>query len=237
MSKVSKEVLNELDQKAPLMDIGDSYRVFFDLSSTCSGYCVAKMVGQKCTISRVGAIWFGDDWKHGQKYQYMQSLVSEDLYVVNAITDIIYEKYSIDVNQMNNCLVVPEMIGAIKAAAHDVSSEPLGVEDIAPTQWRKILGIVADVTPRLNKQGLPELTSRGKPKYNKEWKQPAIRFIDKAFPDKVPKKITSNVTGNMRGTPHDLYEAMCICMAWHKKFGVKEFVIADGAFDGGAELD
>lgn len=165
----------------------------------------------------------------------MHNLVCNEFYVVNAITDIIYEKYSIDVNQMNNCLVVPEMIGAIKAAAFDVSSEPLGVEDIAPTQWRKILGIQPDVTPRLNKDGTPQLTSRGKVKVSKVWKQPAVRFIDAMFPGQVPKKITSNVTGNLRGTPHDLYEAMCICAAWHKKFGVKEFVLKEGAFDGGAD--
>lgn len=231
MSKLT----DHLDKTAPVIDIGDSHRVFLDLSSTCSGYAIAKMAGSKCTIVRVGAVWFGDDWSHGQKYAYMHNLISNEFYVVNAITDIIYEKYSIDVNQMNNCLVVPEMIGAIKAAAFDVSSEPLGVEDIAPTQWRKILGIQPDITPKLNKDGSRQLTKRGSPKVSKEWKQPAIRFIDAQFPDQVPKKIQSNVTGNLRATPHDLYEAMCICMAWHKKFGVKEFSVNKGAFDGGAE--
>lgn len=231
MSKLT----DELDKKAPTIDIGESYRVFLDLSSTCSGYAIARMEGSKCFISRIGAVWFGDDWAHGKKYAYMQNLIGNEFYVANSITDIIYEKYSIDVNQMNNCLVVPEMIGAIKAAAFDVSSEPLGVEDIAPTQWRKILGIMPDTTPKMNKDGTPMLTKRGVQKVSKEWKQPAIRFVDAMFPGQVPKKIMSNVTGNMRGTPHDLYEAMCICMAWHKKFGVKEFYIEDGAFDGGVD--
>lgn len=225
--------MSKLDS-APVTNIGDSYRVFLDLSSTCSGYCIAKMEGPKCTIGRVGAVWFGDDWKHGQKYAYMQNLINNEFYVVNAITDIIYEKYSIDVNQMNNCLVVPEMIGAIKAAAFEVSSEPLGVEDIAPTQWRKIIGIVPDTTPKLKRDGTPELNKAGKPKYSREYKQPAIRMINGMFPGQVPEKIMSNVTGNMRGTPHDLYEAMCICIAWHKKFGVKEFVLEPRAFIDGA---
>lgn len=229
--------LDELKQNAPTIDIGDSHRVFLDLSSTCSGYAIAKMEGAKCTIARVGAIWFGDDWSHAQKYAYMQNLISNEFYVVNAITDIIYEKYSIDIKQMNNCLVVPEMIGAIKAASHEVSSEPLGVEDIAPTQWRKILGIVPDKTPKLKKDGAPELTKSGKPRYNNDYKAPAIRLIDKMFPGEVPTKFMSNVTGNMRGTPHDLYEAMCICIAWHKKFGVKEFEISKQAFiDGAPEI-
>ncbi len=228
MSKLT----DHLDKTATTIDIGDSHRVFLDLSSTCSGYAIARMEGSKCTIVRVGAVWFGDDWSHGRKYAYMHSLISNEFYVTNAITDIIYEKYSIDVNQMNNCLVVPEMIGAIKAAAFDVSSEPLGVEDIAPTQWRKILGIMPDTTPKMNKDGTPQLTKRGVQKVSKEWKQPAVRFVDTMFPGQVPKKIISNVTGNLRGTPHDLYEAMCICMAWHKKFGVKNFVVAEGAFDG-----
>jgi len=226
-----------MSQNEPAMiDIGDSHRVFFDLSSTCSGYAVAKMQGSKCTIVRAGAIWFGDSWSHGQKYAYMHSFVSNELYVVNAITDIIYEKYSIDIKQMNNCLVVPEMIGAIKAAAFDVSSEPLGVEDIAPTQWRKLCGIKPDKTQKM-KDGLPELTKSGKPKYTNDYKQPAIRLIDKMFPNQVPKKIISNVTGNVRGTPHDLYEALCITVAWHRKFGVKDFEIDKQAFlDGAPEI-
>lgn len=232
MSKLT----DQLDKTAPVIDIGDSYRVFFDLSSTCSGYAIARMNGSKCTIVRVGAVWFGDSWKHGQKYAYMYNLVCNEFYVTNAITDIIYEKYSIDINQMNNCLVVPEMIGAIKAAAFDVSSDPLGVEDIAPTQWRKILGIVSDKTPKLNKDGSPMVNRAGKPKYSNEWKQPAVRYIDKMFSGQVPQKIISNVTGNLRGVPHDLYEAMCICIAWHKKFGVKEFVVEEGAFDGAPEV-
>lgn len=229
------DFMNELDKKAPVIDIGTTSRAFLDLSSTCTGYCLASMEGSKCRILRVGAVWFGDDWKHGQKYAYMQNLISNEFYVTNAITDVIYEKYSIDVNQMNNCLVVPEMIGAIKSACFDVSSDPLGVEDISPTQWRKIIGIVPDKTPKVDKLGNPILTKNGKQKFNNEYKQPAIRLINGMFPDQLPPKVISNITGNLRGTPHDLYEAMCICIAWHKKFGIKNFEIADGAFDGAPE--
>ena len=42
----------------------------------------------------------------------------------------------------------------------------------------------------------------------------------------------SNITGNLRTTPSDLYDSLAICVAWHKKLGCDEFVIKDSALDG-----
>lgn len=143
--------------------------------------------------------------------------------------------YNVDPKQVGNSLVIPEMIGALKACVYDIASEPLGVESMPPTGWRKKLGVTADKSPKLDKLGNPVLTSSGKPKYNNDWKSPVIRYMDALFPGQIPQKLVSNITGNKRATPNDLYDALGLCVGWHKKFGCSEFVILPNAFDGAVE--
>lgn len=226
------EVDQDILDKANETQMGDSYRLFLDMSSTCTGYAVAKMEGRKCTISRAGALWFGKDWENGEKYFYLQSFITNDLYVVNAITDVIYESYHVNPKQVGNSLVVPEMIGAMKACLYDIASLPLGCEDIAPTSWRKSLGVKAIKTPKTDKFGNNLLSGKGKIQYNNDWKTPVINYMDTLFDNKVPKSIQSNITGKVRSTPNDLYDALGICIGWHKKFGCDEFVLKDNTFDG-----
>jgi hypothetical protein len=149
----------------------------------------------------------------------MFRIISDDFYVISAITDIIYERYSFSPKQRAGSLVVPEMIGAIKVAAFDTGELPLGVEDIPPNVWRSQLGIKADVT----------VSSDGKK--SRDYKEPCIRYMKDQFGDKIPDQIISNVTGNLRATPNDVYDAFGVCMGWHKKFGVNKFKIADNAFN------
>ena len=229
--KLNQEQLDN----APETDLGDSHRLFLDMSSSCTGYVIAKLEGRKCTIARAGVIWFGDKWENGQKYFHLQDCITSDFYVVNAITDVIYESFHVNPKQVGNSLVVPEMIGAMKACLYDIASMPLGCEDISPTTWRSILGIKPLKSPMLNKNGVQEKTKAGKPRYNNDWKTPVINYIDTMFDNSIPKRLKSNITGNFRATPNDLYDAMGICIAWHRKLGAQEFVIADNAFDGTEE--
>jgi len=229
--KLNQEQLDN----APEIDSGESYRLFLDISSTCTGYTVAKIEGKKCYISRLGVMWFGADWENGKKYHHMHQAVGE-FYTTNAVTDIIYEAYHVNPNQVGNSLVVPEMIGAMKAACHDIFGLPIGSESISPTAWRGILGIKADKTPKLDKSGKPTYKKSRSGKMmeivERDYKTPTIKYLDNLFPGKIPKTLMSNITGNARTTPSDLYDSLAICVSWSKKFGCNEFIIMDNAIDG-----
>lgn len=225
--KLEQDVLDS----SPEISADESYRLFLDMSSTCTGYIVAKMEGRKCLISRAGVMWFPSDCPNGLKFHQMHQAVGE-FYTVNAITDIIYESYHVNPKQVGNSLVVPEMIGAMKAACHDIWGMPIGYEDMSPTAWRGKLGVQPIKTPKLDKSGNPLYTKTGKPIFDRDFKTPVINYMDKLFDNQVPKMLKSNVTGNLRSTPNDLYDAFGVCVGWHKKFGCDEFVLKDGCFDG-----
>lgn len=228
--KLEQDVLDN----APEIDSQESYRLFLDLSSTCTGYVVAKMEGRRCIISRAGVMWFPTDCPNGLKYHQMHQAVGE-FYTVNAVTDIIYESYHVNPAQVGHSLVVPEMIGAVKAACHDVWGMPIGYEDMSPTAWRGKLGIQPIKTPKLDKSGKPvyKQTKKGmQPVVERDFKTPVINYMDKLFEGQIPKMLKSNVTGNLRATPNDLYDAFGVCVGWHKKFGCDEFILKDGCFDG-----
>jgi len=225
------DIQKVMDQ-AKEVDMGDCYRLFLDLSSTCTGYVIAKMEGRKCIISRLGVMWFGNNMENGEKYFTLQQAITCEFYVINAITDVIYESYHVNPSQVGNSLVVPEMIGAMKACLYDVSSMPLGVEDMSPTAWRGQIGLQPLKTPKLDSQGNQLRTKKGRPMFDRDYKTPIINYMDTMFDNQIPKTIKSNVTGNLRGTPSDLYDALGLCAGWHKKFGVDEFVILENAIDG-----
>lgn len=229
--KVSQEVLDNI----PESDMGESNRLFLDLSSNCSGYVVARFSGRTCTIVRAGAMWFPSDCENGAKYFQMQQAVSE-FYTVDAVTDIIYESYHVNPNQVGNSLVVPEMIGAMKAACYDVFGMPISTEELSPTAWRGQLGIKAIKTPKLDKEGKPVFrksrAGRMMEVVERDYKTPTIEYVDKMLNNQIPKQLRSNITGNLRSTPNDLYDAFGVCMGWHAKFGVTEFILKDGAIDG-----
>jgi hypothetical protein len=195
-------------------------RLFLDLSSSCSGYAIASFTTVEgaplCTIHRAGAIWFDDKWDHGQKYHYIVSRIMEEFHVQDGIVEIIYEKYSVSFSQRAGCLVVPEMIGAIKCATKDVLGTAIGIEDFAPQSWRKELGI-------------KPLVVDGK----RDYKTPVKNAINEIFPLQVPQQIQSNITNKLRSTPHDLYDALGICIGWHKKLGVHAFSLDINAFNEG----
>jgi len=180
-------------------------------------------------------MWFPNDCENGQKYYQMQQAIGE-FYTVNAITDIIYEAYHVNPNQVGNSLVVPEMIGAVKAACYDIFGMPIGIESLSPTAWRGALGIKAAKTPKLDKDGKPTFRKSRSgcmmEVVERDYKTPTIGYVDKMLNNQIPKQLRSNITGNARSTPNDLYDSIGLCMGWHSKFGVNEYILLDGAIDG-----
>lgn len=229
--KLNQEQLDN----APEIDSGDAYRLFLDISSTCTGYTVARIDGKKCYISRLGVMWFGADWENGKKYHHMHQAVGE-FYTTNAVTDIIYEAYHVNPNQVGNSLVVPEMIGAMKAACYDIFGLPIGTEALSPTAWRGILGIKADKTPKLDKAGKPTYKKSRSGKMmeivERDYKTPTAGYLQGLFNNQLPAQLKSNITGGLRQTPSDFFDSMAICIAWSKKFGCNEFIIMENAIDG-----
>lgn len=216
----------------------EAYRLFLDMSSTCTGYVVAKFSGKTCTISRAGVMWFGSDWENGKKYHHIHQSIGE-FYSVNAVTDIIYESYHVNPNQVGNSLVVPEMIGAMKAACYDIWGMPIGTEETSPTDWRGRLGIKPIKKPKLDKSGNPTFrksrSGRMMEVVERDYKTPVINLMNEIFQNKLPKTLISNITGNARTCPNDFTDALAICVSWHKKFGCTEFIIAENAIDGHPE--
>ena len=226
--KVKQEVLDS----APEVEMGEANRLFLDISSTATGYCVASFSGRTCTISRFGVMWFPADVPNGQKYYQLQQAVGE-FYTVNAVTDIIYESYHVNPNQVGNSLVVPEMIGAMKAACHDVFGMPISYQESSPTDWRGRLGIKPIKTPKIDKNGNQVLSGKSRrPAFDRDYKTPTKDLVNSIIPNAIPDKLISNITGNARSTPSDIYDAVAICLSWHKKFGCDQFILKDGALDG-----
>jgi hypothetical protein len=184
--------------------------LFLDISSTCTGFAIGKMDFRKhtATISRAGVIWFGNDWDHGRKYNYLSSFILNQAYPLHDVFEIVAEAYMVNKKRMMGTLVIPEATGAVKAACYE-TEPPLGFDTIFPQSWRSTLGI------KKNKKFAG----------TKAWKEPAKKYVESVFPDKIPEKLTSNVTGKLRPTPYDLYDVLCIAMAWFKKHGVEEFTL------------
>lgn len=174
--------------------------LFLDISSSCTGYAIANLdfKTKKANIDKAGCIWLNQDWTHQEKYSYMSNAISNYFWVAEGIDYIVAEQYSINPNRMAGVSVVPEMQGAIKAAAWE---NGVKVSSILPQTWRSVLGI----KPVIN------------PDKTKDYKTPAKDYVNTLTT--VPVEVVSNLTGKLRVTPSDVYDAICIGLAWSKKLG------------------
>lgn len=178
--------------------------LFLDVSSSCVGYSIFNLsfVGKKSILTKAGCLWLDTNWDHAEKYSYIFNALSNYFWTVEQIDYIVVEQYSINPKKMVGVAVVPEMMGVVKCAANE---NGVKVSSILPQSWRSILGIKADVT--VNAKGKKE----------RDFKDPAKRYVDALFT--VPPQVVSNITKNQRQTPSDLYDAVCVGLAWTKKIG------------------
>lgn len=180
--------------------------LFLDISSTCTGYCIANIdFGTKIVKwTRAGAIWLDNDWEHPVKYNYMFHVISNYFWVAEQVDYIVVEQYSFNKNKMMGVQVVPEMQGAIKCAAEE---NGVKISSILPQTWRKLL----EIKPNITMQGT---------KKSRDYKEPTKNKVQSYV--KIPDEIVSNITGKTRGTPSDLYDALAIGLAWTKRLGFPE---------------
>lgn len=180
--------------------------LFLDLSSTCTGYSIAKLdfVDKSAEVTKAGAIWFDSNWENVEKYSYIFNAIVNYFWVVEQIDYIVIEQYSINPKKMMGGQVLPELTGVVKVAANE---NGIKVSSILPQSWRSILGIKA------------KITTDAKGKKSKDFKTPVKEYVDKLM--QVPADIRSNITKNLRATPHDLYDSVGIALAWVTRLGFK----------------
>ncbi len=170
--------------------------LFLDISSACNGYCIANVnfTSKKVQFIKAGAIWLNPDWSHQEKYNYMYHVVCNYFWVVEAIDYIVVEQYSVNPKKAMGVNVVSEMQGSIKAAAWE---NGVKVTSILPQTWRSQLKI--------------------KKNEDKDFKEPTKQYMLTRVT--IPEESVSNITGQARKTPSDLYDAMGIAMGWLTKLG------------------
>lgn len=177
------------------------YILFLDASSSCTGYSKILVDGDSVAFLSVGCVWFGADWNHGQKYNYLYDLMHNEF---SDIDGLVVEQYSVNMKKGSGILVSPELHGVIKLFSNQMGIE---MEYIAPQTWRSVLGIKATKTK----------DSKGKAK--KDFKVPTAEYVKGII--NVPEVILSNITKKERQTPNDVTDAIALSLAWAKRNKLK----------------
>lgn len=209
--------LDSIDQLKESLDakgvtLGAVNVLFLDMSSTCTGYTLAKVdfEHKKATFLNTGAIWFQDDMSNQDKYHYIFSAITNYFNIVGQMDLCVAEAYMINSKKKMGSQVGPELHGALQVALAEI-----GVKywTILPQSWRAALGIKADVT--LNNKGVKE----------KDFKTPTRNYVSKIAT--IPSQVESNVTKNLRNTPDDIFDSMAIAMGFLTKLGITKWDCKD----------
>ena len=165
-------------------------RLYLDISSTCTGYVVAE----EEKLLEYGVIWFPKEAKTPDKCHFIYEFVY-DKFTEHLFTGVVYESYSFNTKNPNGALVCPQLQGAVMAITKKLGLE---IDEITPQTWRKNCGIK------------PVKTEKKK----RDYKIPTEAYFRAKY--EVPEKIESNITGKLRTTPSDLFDAMGVHEGWIK---------------------
>ena len=165
--------------------------LFLDISSTCTGIVVASKEG-KIVHHKIDAMWFEKDEIMDQKCRRIYRTVI-NIDADFKLEQVVFERYSANMNRRSGMLVCPMLQGAVLAA---IGKLEIKYDEITPQTWRKNCGI-----------------KKGKGEGNNKWKIPTKEYFDKKMI--IPEKIESNITGKLRQTPFDLYDALGICEGFY----------------------
>jgi len=187
--------------------------LFLDVSSTCTGYAVMKVdfTKKSSQLKTAGAIWLNNKkWEDQEKYHYISNAITGYFWIVQGVDYIVVEQYSVNPKKMVGVQVLPEITGAIKAAAQE---NGVKVGSILPQTWRFQLGIK------------PIVTKNSKGNNVRDYKTPTKDKVNETYD--VPDTSISNMTGKERTTPSDLYDAIAIGLGWLKKYGLDKITYGE----------
>ena len=198
-------LMEEIDKKAH--KVKEVSFLFFDLSSSCTGYTLVKVnfSEKKAKFINTGAIWFNDSWTNQEKYYYLYSAITNYFNIIGQIDLCVCEAYMINQKKLMGSQIGPELHGAVQVALAEI-----GVKyyTILPQTWRKMLNIKAAITLEKGKKV-------------KDFKTPTKDYVNKLA--SIPLTIPSNITGNNRTTPNDVYDSVAIAMGFLKKLNVSNW--------------
>lgn len=182
--------------------LGDMPILYLDISSTCTGWVIGQTdtIKKEVTIHKAGVIWYEDETELGYRYRYLANWISNVAYPYYMATGIVAEGYMVNFAKRMGALVVPEFIGAVKSTCFEVDP-PIDFNCIYPQQWRASLGIKKD----------PSKTGSA------AWKIPTKQKIEELTGYQFPTKLVSNINGNKRNIPYDLFDAFGVCLGWNFK--------------------
>lgn len=191
----------------PEHKVEDVNILFLDASSTCTGYCVVNVnfTTKKCVVKTAGAIWL-PDVDHQEKYAYVYNALLNYFNIVERVDYIVAEQYSINPKRMVGVLVSIELHGAIKVAGAEMGVK---VKTFPPQSWRKELGAKRNPVTA-------------------DWKQPVKDKVLELV--KVPDKVMSNVSKNMRQTPSDLYDAIGLAVGFLRRINLHNIDFSQTTF-------
>lgn len=182
--------------------------LFLDISSTCTGYCIANInfEEKKANFKKAGAIWLDPAWNHQDKYHYIYEALVNYFWIVEQMDYIVVEQYSMNPNKRTGMSVSPEMHGVVKVAA---AANGVKVSSFTPQSWRSEMGIK------------PDLSKDTKGKAKKDYKAPTKRRVLEYVA--VPEESISNITNKTRKTPSDVYDAIALGQGWLKRLGLSKW--------------
>jgi len=184
--------------------------IVLDPSTSHLSYVYLDLHKDKAVISRVGMLWTKDAWGMGQKLDYMHNAL--DALVEEDLDEYHTEAYFVHFSRPVGISAIPTINNIFKMIIFRKTGKEL-LKEISPTSWRKTLGIKAEII-------------KGK----KDFKVPTKNVVE-SLVGKVPEEITSNITGKLRATPHDVTDAMAISLAIAKEKGYNKFILDSDAFD------
>jgi hypothetical protein len=189
MEKTLEEIQKELEGKEAEKLAAATF-LFLDISSTCVGYCLAKVdfVNKKAKVTEAGGIWL-PDVAHEHKYNFMYHSLVNYFDICKQVDYIVYEMYNVNPKKMTGVMVVPEMIGTMRCAMAELG---INHSTLLPQQWRSTL----------------KIKKNEKKDYKAPTKAKVLEYV------KVPETVISNVTGHSRNTPSDVYDAIAIGLGW-----------------------
>ena len=183
----------------PVDYIADQNVLFLDLSSSCSGWCVANFNKEKrqTDILDYGAFWFVDDDTLGFKYNKVAKFIKE-LCKLWKIKTVLSEAYFSNPYKSMGTNVVAELHGVIRSELYNLEEIPVWLET-PPQTWRSAgLGVKKDAS----KAG------------SSAWKFPTKIRVEEVLNFKFPEKIKSNLNDKMRKMPTDVIDAIGICIGY-----------------------